>query len=106
MTNTTVTAVAARLDNGETLHIVDVREKEEYAEDNIGAVLVPLSDLRNFDADAIEDLKDQEVILQCRSGKRSMEAAMLLEQMGFTNTVNLEGGIMAWRAALGERNIK
>lgn len=106
MTHTNAATVVSRLDNGETLHIIDVREREEYAEDNIGAVLLPLSDLRNFEADALEDLKDQEIIVQCRSGKRSMEAGMILEQMGFTNVVNLDGGIMDWRASLGNRNYK
>lgn len=105
MTNTTVAAVAERLDKGEALNMIDVREQGEYAEDNIGAVLVPLSDIRNFEADAIEDLKDKELIVHCRSGVRSMEACMLLEQMGFSNVVNLEGGIMHWRAVLGARNI-
>ncbi len=106
MTNTNPKAVAERLDKGETLHIIDVRETAEYVEDNIGAILVPLSDLRNFEADAIEDLKDQEIIVQCRSGKRSLEAGMILEQMGFANVVNLDGGIMEWRASLGDRNFK
>lgn len=105
MTNTNVTTVKARLDNGETLHIIDVREANEFAEDNIGATLVPLSELRNFDADAIENLKDVELIVHCRSGKRSIEASILLEQMGFTNVVNLEGGILDWRAKLGDFNL-
>lgn len=106
MTNTTVSQVKERLDKGEPLHIIDVREANEYAEDNIGATLLPLSELRNFDAEAIEDFKDQELIIHCRSGKRSIEACLLLEQMGFTNVVNLEGGIMEWRQQLGERNYK
>ena len=48
-------------------------------------------------ADELDDLKDEEVILHCRSGKRSAMAAMFLETQGFTNTVNVEGGILAWQ---------
>lgn len=105
MTNTTVQAVKERLDNGEQLNIIDVRESSEYYNDNIGAILMPLSKLRNFEADNLEDILDQEIIVHCQSGKRSLEAAMLMEQMGFTNVVNLEGGILAWRQAFGNVNI-
>ena len=45
----------------------------------------------------IEDLRNEEVICYCRSGQRSMMAAMVLEQMGFTNTKNLEGGMLSWQ---------
>lgn len=106
MTHTTVAAVKERLDNGEELYIIDVREMGEYQDDNIGALLVPLSEIRNFEADAIEDYKENEIIIHCKSGKRSMEAAMILEQMGFKNLVNLDGGIMEWRAQLGAQNLK
>lgn len=96
MRNITVTELKARLANGEQLNVIDVREKGEYEEVNINAQLVPLSDLRNFDETAVEPLKDKEIIVHCRSGVRSKEACMILEQMGYTNTVNLEGGIMEW----------
>jgi rhodanese-related sulfurtransferase len=44
----------------------------------------------------LEDLKDKEVIVYCRSGRRSMLACQILDQMGFKDTYNLEGGILAW----------
>jgi predicted sulfurtransferase len=47
--------------------------------------------------DEIEDLKDKEVILYCRSGNRSGQACMFLDAMGFKNTRNLVGGILAWQ---------
>jgi rhodanese-related sulfurtransferase len=50
--------------------------------------------------DEIEDLKDKEIILYCRSGNRSGQAAMFLESMGFTNTKNLLGGMLAWQEML------
>lgn len=106
MKNITVAELAQRIQNGEQLNIVDVREAHEYEADNIGATLVPLSDIRNFEADAIEHLKDQEIILHCKSGVRSMEAGMLLKQMGFADVYNLTGGITEWRSQLGDKNIK
>jgi rhodanese-related sulfurtransferase len=45
----------------------------------------------------LEDLKNEEVILYCRSGRRSMMACMVLDQLGFKDTYNLEGGILVWQ---------
>jgi len=87
-----------RKDAGEELHILDVREPHEYAETNMGAVLIPLGKVMSMQIDEIEDWKDKEVIVHCRSGARSMQACAMLEQMGFTNTKNLTGGILAWNA--------
>jgi rhodanese-related sulfurtransferase len=42
-------------------------------------------------------MKDQEVIIYCRSGNRSGQACMMLETMGFTNVINLTGGMLAWQ---------
>lgn len=105
MEHITVAQLKARLDAGEQLNVLDVREADEYAEVNIGAKLLPLSQLRNMDADDIEDWKDKEVIIHCRSGKRSMEACMLLETMGFARTVNVTGGIMDWLQQYGNTPI-
>lgn len=97
MENITVEQVKARLDAGEKLNIIDVREPEEYAESNIGALLIPLGKIQAMQIDEIEDLKNEEVIIHCRSGKRSLTACLFLESMGFTNTKNVEGGILAWK---------
>ena len=51
--------------------------------------------------DDLEDLKDEEVIVHCRSGQRSMVACMVLDTMGFRNTKNLAGGILAWKEKFG-----
>jgi rhodanese-related sulfurtransferase len=96
MQEITAAEVKQRLDAGEKLNIIDVREPNEYAEVNMGGKLVPLGKILSFQADELEDLKEEEVIMQCRSGKRSMQAGMTLETMGFTNVKNLTGGIMAW----------
>ena len=97
MKHITVEELKARLDSGESLNLIDCREPHEYEEANIGARLIPLGKIQSMQVEEIEDLKDEEVIIHCRSGKRSQMACMVLEQMGFTNTVNVEGGILAWQ---------
>jgi rhodanese-related sulfurtransferase len=101
MENITVEEVKRRMDAGEDLHLVDVREPHENADFNIGGVLLPLGMIQSMQIDEIEELKDEEVILYCRSGNRSGQAAMFLEMMGFTNTKNLVGGILAWQEKVG-----
>lgn len=101
MQTITVDEVKKRLQAGEKLNILDVREPDEYAEFNIGGKLVPLGNIQSMQLDDITDWKEQEVIVHCRSGKRSMVACHLLESMGFTNTKNLEGGLLDWQAQGG-----
>lgn len=96
MQNITVQELKKRKDANEELYILDVREPAEYAEVNMSAKLIPLGQVMNAQIEDIEDWKDKEVIVHCRSGKRSLTACMMLEQLGFTNTKNLEGGILAW----------
>lgn len=102
MTNITPEEVKRRLDAGEKLNIVDVREPYENADFNIGGTLIPLGQIQSMQIDEIEDLKDKEVILYCRSGNRSGQAAMFLDAMGFKNTKNLVGGILAWEEKFGK----
>ena len=92
MTEISVEKLKARMDAGEKLNLLDVREPSEYAEFNIGGMLFPLGKIQGMQIEDIEDLRNEEVIINCRSGKRSMMACMMLEQMGFTNTVNVVGG--------------
>lgn len=96
MQTITVDELRQRLAAGEQLHILDVREPAEYAQVNMGAKLIPLGQILNGQIDDIEDWKEEEVIVHCRSGVRSLNACMMLEQLGFTNTKNLTGGILAW----------
>jgi len=97
MKTMTVEELKTRMDAGESLHLIDVREPSEYAEFNIGAQLIPLGKIMSMQADELEGLENEEIILHCRSGKRSATAALFLESMGFTNTVNVEGGVLAWQ---------
>ncbi len=89
--------VKKRRDEGEELHLIDVRQPEEVPEFNIGGISLPLGKIQGMETEEIDDLKDNEVICYCRSGQRSMMASLVLEQMGFTNVKNLEGGILAWK---------
>ena len=97
MNTITVEEVKARIDAGEKLNIVDVREPHENAEFNIGGLLLPLGKVQTMQIEDIEDLKDEEVIVYCRSGNRSGQACLILETMGFKNTKNLVGGMLSWR---------
>jgi rhodanese-related sulfurtransferase len=93
----TVEELKARLDKGESLHLLDVREPSEHAEFNIGGVLLPLGKIMTMQTDDIDDWKDEEVIVYCRSGNRSGQAGLILETAGFTNVKNLTGGMLAWQ---------
>ena len=77
--------------------LVDVREPVEHAEERIdGAKLIPLGELERRSA---EIDRDKPLVLMCRSGKRGGEGLKKLQALGFTGGRNLEGGILAWKAA-------
>ncbi|MBO0934253.1 rhodanese-like domain-containing protein [Fibrella aquatilis] len=93
----TVQELRERLEKGEKLNLIDVREPNEYADDNIGAMLIPLGELP-YRIDDLDGMQDEEVIVHCRSGARSARAQQFLEENGFTNVRNLVGGMLAYRA--------
>src|SRR5687768_15806586 len=101
MQNITVNEVQDRIKAGEKLNILDVREPNEFAEFNIGGKLYPLGKIQNMQVDELDEWKEQEIIVHCRSGKRSMTACMILDSLGFKNTKNLEGGMLAWQEQHG-----
>lgn len=82
-----------RLDQGDDLYVLDVREPWEYEVANIGGHLIPLNDLPRRVA---ELNPDQEIVVQCKSGGRSQRAAEFLARNGFEKIHNLAGGILAW----------
>jgi len=98
MENISVSEVKSRLQAGERLNLVDVREADENSDFNIGGILLPLEKIQNLEFDDIEDLKDQEIIFYCRTGNRSTQACLFLEMTGFSNCKNLAGGIVEWKA--------
>lgn len=102
MNTITVEELKARLDKGETVHLLDVREDNEREQFNIGGRHIPVGKLQMFETDNIEDWKDEEVVLYCKSGNRSGMATMILTQAGFKNAFNLTGGMNAWLEKYGD----
>jgi len=98
MREITIKELKARQANNEALNIIDVREQWEYEEDNIGAMLMQLGDLPSRISE-IDNLKNEEVIVHCKTGGRSGRAQKYLTSQGFTNVVNLVGGIEAYRTS-------
>ena len=83
----------SRLDRGDDLFILDVREPHEYQICNLGGYLIPLGDLPK----RVSELdSSREIVAHCRSGKRSAEATAFLQKAGFRKVLNLKGGILAW----------
>jgi rhodanese-related sulfurtransferase len=93
MQEITVQELKEKMDSGEDFQLIDVREDFEYETSNIGGLLIPLGGIL-IEADKIN--RDKPVVVMCRSGKRSAAAIMQLEQKGYTNLSNLQGGILAW----------
>ena len=82
-----------RLDAGEDVFVLDVREPHEYQICNIGGYLIPLGDLPK----RVNELdSSREIVAHCRSGARSAKAVNFLRQAGFRKVHNLAGGILAW----------
>jgi rhodanese-related sulfurtransferase len=76
---------------------VDVREPDEYAAGHVsGSRLIPLGVLSRHLA---ELPRDRDIVVVCRSGRRSSEAVQQMQRVGFDKAVNLAGGMIAWRAA-------
>lgn len=101
MQTITVEELKSRMDAGEELNIVDVREPYENAEFNIGGILYPLGQVQSMSVEELEPYKDEELIIYCRSGNRSGQACLILDTLGFKNTKNLAGGMLAWQEKFG-----
>jgi adenylyltransferase/sulfurtransferase len=95
MKEVTVTELKELMDSNATFQLIDVREPAEFEEANLNGLLIPLQTIPQ-NVDKIS--KDKQVIVHCRSGKRSANAIAFLEaNYGFDNLYNLVGGILAWR---------
>jgi len=93
MANMTVEELKKRLDRGDDLFVLDVREPHEFQICNIGGYLIPLNDLPK----RVSELdSSREIVVHCKMGGRSAKAADFLRQSGFTKVHNLAGGINAW----------
>ena len=92
----TVEELKQKLDSKESFVFIDVRENHEYEEFNLGAKLIPLGDVMNA-IPQLEQHKDEEIVIHCRSGQRSGMAQHILTEAGFKNVRNLTGGVLEWQ---------
>ena len=92
----TVHELKKRLNSGEKLIIIDVREPFEHEMAHIGNKLIPLGSLA-LTLQELNQYKNTELIVYCRSGARSATACAFLRTSGFQNVRNLIGGILAWK---------
>ncbi len=92
------TELKAKMDAGEDFLLVDVREPAEFEIVSIpGAVLIPKGDILN--GSALAQLpQDKQIVLHCKSGVRSAEALAALKAAGLSNSVHVQGGVLAWQA--------
>lgn len=92
----TASELHTALKNGAGLKLVDVREPEEFAESRIeGCTLIPLGELTGR---ASELNPDDDIVLYCAHGVRSVHALLALQRLGFRKLRSLEGGICEWQA--------
>lgn len=96
MADITVQELKQRMDAGEELTIIDVRELYEWEDAHITDNHIPMGDVPGKLA-GMEAQKEAEIIVHCRSGGRSGQIAMFMAQRGFTNVRNLAGGMLAWK---------
>jgi sulfur-carrier protein adenylyltransferase/sulfurtransferase len=89
----TVEELKSKLDNGENVNVLDVREPHEYEVANLGARLIPLAELPERLAELDQD---ENLAVHCKTGGRSARAVKLLQDAGFQNVYNVKGGINAW----------
>lgn len=101
MEQISVETLKERMDSGQDVHLLDVREDNEREAFNIGGRHVALGRIQMFDLDDLEDWKDTEIVVYCRSGKRSALATMMLGQAGFNQVLNLDGGMLKWQETYG-----
>jgi len=94
---TTVEDLKSRIDRGDRLFILDVREPNEYQISRIpGSTLIPLGELPKRLAEVPSGPGAPDVVVHCKMGGRSAKAVRQLVDHGFTNVKNLKGGILAW----------
>lgn len=87
-----------KLDDKNEFILIDCREQHEWDAGHIeGATLIPLSQFPELYEEKLKN-NEAEIVIQCRSGKRSLNACLFLEEKGFSNLTNLENGIIGWQA--------
>ena len=94
---TNVDAVKTRMDRGEKLLLVDVREESEFAKDHLPGSIHLGKGVIERDIEARVPELNTELVLYCGGGFRSALAADNLQKMGYTNVISMDGGIRDWR---------
>lgn len=89
-----------KMENGEDFVLIDVREPYEHEEFNVGGELIPVGRFPGA-MEQLQDHKEEEIVVYCRSGRRSGHIKKLMEQSGFRKVRNLEGGMLAWIEEFG-----
>src|SRR5689334_4337648 len=93
----TVADMKARLDRGERLNVIDVREESEYAAGHIPGAVHLGKGIIERDVEGKYPDKSTELLLYCGGGFRSALAADNLQKMGYTNVISVDGGMRGWR---------
>ena len=91
----TVREFKEMLDRGEKPYVLDVRQPHEAEICSLGGTLIPVNELENR-LDEIDEHRDEDIVVYCRSGARSGRAVEMMRQYGFNRAVNLAGGVLAW----------
>jgi rhodanese-related sulfurtransferase len=94
---TSVDEVYRRLQSGEKLTLIDVREESEFAKDHIPGAKHLGKGIIERDIEKVVPDVASEIILYCGGGYRSALAAANLQRMGYTNVLSMDGGIRSWR---------
>lgn len=99
ISNISTDELAKKLESGDNQVVyIDVREPDEYAAGHVPGIMnLPLSTLSE---DSANFSKDAEIVIICRSGNRSMQAAEKLRDFGFTKLVNVQGGMNDWNGEI------
>ena len=96
----TVQELKARIDAGTAPIMIDVRNPHEWEMQHLAGVkLISLHEIPAKVAE-LADIKDQEIVMICRSGGRSGQATQFLANNGFTHVRNMVGGMLAWKASI------
>jgi rhodanese-related sulfurtransferase len=101
MEDITVQELKKKMDAQEDFVLIDVREPYEHQEFNVGGQLIPMGNFPGAMND-LEEHRRQEIVLYCRSGRRSGIIKEMMAQAGFEKVRNLEGGMLAWKEMVEE----
>ena len=93
----TVTELKSKIDTGAAPLMIDVREPHEWDRDHLPQVRKIAQGNIPASLNELDSFKDQEIVLICRSGRRSHNITEFLKSKGFSNPRNLAGGMLAWK---------